>query len=131
MAAPNPNFSTVPILDYSAALDPTRRPAFLLQLRNALINVGFLYLAHAPVDTAPLLSYIPRFFALPPEAKQAIAMTNSRLLPELAELTLCARVRKNIRSGRRATSDTDNAGLRGGSPVPFDFAVLQPSVTSW
>ena len=60
MAAPNPNFSTVPILDYSAALDPTRRPAFLLQLRNALINVGFLYLANAPVDTAPLLSYIPR-----------------------------------------------------------------------
>ncbi|KAL1743787.1 hypothetical protein HDZ31DRAFT_83172 [Schizophyllum fasciatum] len=77
MAAPNPNFSTVPVLDYSAALDPARRPAFLLQLRHALINVGFLYLSHTPVDPAPLLAHIPRFFALPAEDKAAIAMTRS------------------------------------------------------
>ncbi|KAL1704298.1 hypothetical protein EV121DRAFT_206054 [Schizophyllum commune] len=77
MAAPNPNFSNVPLLDYSAALDPARRPSFLLQLRHALINVGFLYLSNAPVDTAPLLSYIPRFFVLPSEEKRSISMRNS------------------------------------------------------
>ena len=74
------NFSSVPILDYSLLSSPTTRPQFILQLRHALINVGFLYLSNHPVPAETinsLTSYIPRLFALPQHEKDKIAMANS------------------------------------------------------
>ena len=74
------NFSSVPILDYSLTSDPARRPEFLAQLRHALINVGFLYLANPPVareDIDAVIAYAPRLFNLPQDAKDRIRMTNS------------------------------------------------------
>ncbi len=38
-------FSQIPILRLSQALDPATKPAFLQELRSALLNVGFLYLS--------------------------------------------------------------------------------------
>ena len=72
--------STVPVLDYSLTLSPSTKPIFIAQLQNALINVGFLYLSNHTVPSttvATLESYIPRVFALPQEAKNAISMVNS------------------------------------------------------
>lgn len=72
------NFSSVPILDWN--LLNTDKPLFIVQLRHALINVGFLYLVNPPVaqkDIAALIDYIPRLFGLPQEAKDAIRMANS------------------------------------------------------
>ncbi|KAF5376219.1 hypothetical protein D9615_008509 [Tricholomella constricta] len=72
------NFSSVPILDY--ALLESSKPDFIAQLRHALINVGFLYLANSPVsqqDIAELIHYIPKLFALPQEEKEKIRMVHS------------------------------------------------------
>lgn len=81
MSVPNDaDFSSVPILDYSLVNSPETKPLFLSQLRNALINVGFLYLSNHPVsqtDIDLLVGYIPKLFALPQEAKEAIQMANS------------------------------------------------------
>ena len=74
------NFSSVPILDYSLINSPTTKPQFILQLRHALINVGFLYLANHSVDAhiiGSLKSYIPKLFALPQDEKDKIGMANS------------------------------------------------------
>ncbi|KAA1469511.1 Clavaminate synthase-like protein [Dentipellis sp. KUC8613] len=74
------NFASVPVLDYSLVSSPSTRPAFLAQLQHALINVGFLYLAHPPVQPAEfdrLIAYIPQLFALPSAQKDAIRMANS------------------------------------------------------
>ncbi|KAG6860048.1 hypothetical protein C0995_016504 [Termitomyces sp. Mi166 len=72
------NFSSVPILDWNNLT--TNKPLFIEQLRHALINVGFLYLANPPVapeSIAALIDYIPKLFGLPQEAKDAIRMANS------------------------------------------------------
>ncbi|KAJ3504536.1 hypothetical protein NLJ89_g7883 [Agrocybe chaxingu] len=74
------DFSAVPALDYSLSSDANHKPKFLAQLRHALIDVGFLYLSNHPVsqpDIDLLISYIPKLFALPQEAKDKIRMVNS------------------------------------------------------
>jgi isopenicillin N synthase-like dioxygenase len=71
------NFTSVPILDYSLLSSPSTKPQFISQLRSALINVGFLYLSHPPVDPSGLISYIPRLFALPQDVKDSLRMANS------------------------------------------------------
>lgn len=73
----SPNFTSVPVLDYSLLSDPQTRAHFIEQLRHALINVGFLYLSNHPVPTADLVSYIPKLFELPQQAKDDIKMSNS------------------------------------------------------
>jgi len=72
------DFSAVPVLDYS--LINSDKPKFLQQLRHALINVGFLYLANHSVsqeNVDSLIGYIPKLFELPQEAKDKIPMANS------------------------------------------------------
>ncbi|KAK7031095.1 hypothetical protein VNI00_013699 [Paramarasmius palmivorus] len=76
------NFSSIPVLDFSLTLskDPQDKPQFLSQLQNALVNVGFLYLSNAPIDTGlvdELKGYIPKLFGLPQETKDKIRMKNS------------------------------------------------------
>ncbi len=74
------NFSSIPILDYSLAASSSTRPQLISELRNAAINVGFLYLSNTNVDpilVKELVSYLPQLFALPQEAKEKIRMRNS------------------------------------------------------
>ncbi|OBZ71058.1 hypothetical protein A0H81_09320 [Grifola frondosa] len=74
------NFSSVPVLDYSLVSDPARRPEFIAQLRHALINVGFLYLANPPVareDTDAVIAYAPKLFEIPEDEKERLRMRNS------------------------------------------------------
>ncbi|KAF8149369.1 hypothetical protein B0H34DRAFT_667626 [Crassisporium funariophilum] len=74
------DFSSVPVLDYSLLQSPSQRPRFIAQLQHALINVGFLYLSNHTVaqnDIDLLITYIPKLFALPQEAKEKIGMINS------------------------------------------------------
>ncbi|PPQ97239.1 hypothetical protein CVT26_000765 [Gymnopilus dilepis] len=80
MSSSAADFSSVPILDYSLVATPEGKAQFLEQLRHALVNVGFLYLANHPVpqaDVDALIGYIPKLFALPQEAKEKIRMANS------------------------------------------------------
>ncbi|KAI9452406.1 non-heme dioxygenase in morphine synthesis N-terminal-domain-containing protein [Lactarius psammicola] len=66
------NFTSIPKLNYDLLASP--------DTRSALINVGFLYLEHPPIPTAlfdEVVAYLPRFFALPQERKDALRMVNS------------------------------------------------------
>ena len=74
------NFENVPVLNYSL-IRSGHKDEFISELRNALINVGFLYLSSPPVDqdtVNSLLAYIPRLFDLSQEKKDAIRMSNSQ-----------------------------------------------------
>jgi isopenicillin N synthase-like dioxygenase len=75
------SFTTIPILDYAASTSAVTKPAFLADLRNALVNVGFFYLVNAPI--APniredLVKKCKALFELPLEKKLEIEMVNSK-----------------------------------------------------
>ncbi|KAK7451719.1 hypothetical protein VKT23_012398 [Stygiomarasmius scandens] len=74
------NFHSIPILDYSLSHCSGNRREFILELQNALVNVGFLYLSNAPIEkkvVEDVVSYIPRLFDLSVEQKDKIRMSNS------------------------------------------------------
>ncbi|KAG1751424.1 uncharacterized protein EDB91DRAFT_1105457 [Suillus paluster] len=78
------NFSSVPVLDFALVSDDATKSDFILQLRHALINVGFLYLNNHTVSqkiTNDLIDYIPRLFELPQEAKNKIFYGKFTTLP--------------------------------------------------
>ncbi|KAF8710152.1 hypothetical protein AX14_013350, partial [Amanita brunnescens Koide BX004] len=73
------DFDAVPVLDFH--LRTADRPAFIAQLRHAVVNVGFLYLTNHPVDLnlihALVNTHVPALFALPHPEKHRIRMANS------------------------------------------------------
>lgn len=74
------SFTEIPTIDFALAEDPATLPGLLQNLRHALVDVGFLYVKnHAvPQDTIDnLVTILPRLFALPQQAKEAIALENS------------------------------------------------------
>lgn len=78
-------FTSIPTLPLAAARSPTSKPAFLAQLRAALLGVGFLYLdvSGEPALPPALLDAVVRegvdFFArLPLGEKEAIEMKNEK-----------------------------------------------------
>lgn len=80
MPALDQDFSFVPTLDYTLTKDPATHPEFLDQLRNALVNVGFLYLSNPPVsqdDVNLVIGYAPKLFTLPQEKKDELLMRNN------------------------------------------------------
>jgi len=50
VAEMSPNFKRIPILSLAKARDPSTKPAFLAELLDALLNVGFLYLENTGVS---------------------------------------------------------------------------------
>ncbi|KAK7728570.1 hypothetical protein SLS57_002459 [Botryosphaeria dothidea] len=78
-------FTSIPTLPLAAARSPASKPAFLAQLRAALLGVGFLYLdvSGEPALPPALLDAVVRegvdFFArLPLGEKEAIEMKNEK-----------------------------------------------------
>jgi isopenicillin N synthase-like dioxygenase len=74
------SFNSVPILDLALSRDPLKKPAFLKSLRQALLEVGFLYLKNTGVDDALIQDVIVQgkaFFDLPEEKKLEIEMKNA------------------------------------------------------
>lgn len=75
------SFNAIPILDLSEARSPETRPAFLEQLRDALFNVGFLYIKNAGIDQElydRVCEQGVRFFGVPDEEKARIDMINQQ-----------------------------------------------------
>lgn len=73
-------FQEIPILDLSLAKDDSTRPELLRQLRDALLNVGFLYIKNAGIDQElydRVCDEGIRFFDLPQEEKFNIEMKNA------------------------------------------------------
>ncbi|KAL1979657.1 hypothetical protein VTN96DRAFT_5402 [Rasamsonia emersonii] len=78
---PSDAFTSIPILDYSQATNPSTRPAFLAALRDAIVRVGFFYLKNAsiPPDVQDaLVEQSIALFNLPLEKKLEIEMVNSK-----------------------------------------------------
>ena len=74
------SFDAIPVLDLSLADDPLTKPAFLADLRHAIIDVGFLYIKNFGVDQEFLDEVCEagkEFFNLPMEEKLRIEMKNS------------------------------------------------------
>ncbi|KIK62383.1 hypothetical protein GYMLUDRAFT_96002 [Collybiopsis luxurians FD-317 M1] len=75
------HYSSIPTLDYSKSQKPgPDRDAFLVSLRDILINIGFLYLSNHSVDMQvvnKVIEYSPKFFQLPRTLKDEIDFTNS------------------------------------------------------
>ncbi|KAH7138363.1 hypothetical protein B0J11DRAFT_13665 [Dendryphion nanum] len=87
MPSPSPSpppssFTHIPILPLSSALDASTKPAFLSNLRSALLNVGFLYLSETGIPDALIQDVITEcvdfFERLPREEKERIEMKNER-----------------------------------------------------
>ena len=74
-------FSIIPRLDLSEARDKETKPAFLAQLRDVLLNVGFLYLKNVGIDQDMYDKVCEQginFFDLPDEEKARIDMVNEK-----------------------------------------------------
>ena len=72
--------TTIPILDLKISEDPERRGLLLGQLRDALFNVGFLYITNhgVPEETiSQLASRAPALFNLSDASKSSLSKLNS------------------------------------------------------
>ena len=72
-------FKEIPILDLSKARSEDKKPAFLKDLRDALLNVGFLYIKNTGIDQEVCDRVCEegiRFFDLPDDEKLRIEMKN-------------------------------------------------------
>lgn len=82
ISPPPESFSHIPILPLSQALDPATKPQFLADLRDALLNVGFLYLSETGLPetlVADVKRECQKFFEeLPQAEKEAIEMKNQK-----------------------------------------------------
>ncbi|KEF54749.1 uncharacterized protein A1O9_09191 [Exophiala aquamarina CBS 119918] len=71
---------SIPTIDLSQAEDVSTRPLLLDQLRNALLEVGFLYLTNHGIEASviqELVDLLPRLFALPEAVKESAALVHS------------------------------------------------------
>ncbi|KAJ5111599.1 Oxoglutarate/iron-dependent dioxygenase [Penicillium argentinense] len=74
------SFTSIPVLDFTQTLSPATKPGFLAQLRDTLINVGFLYLQNPPISHDVQDTFTAKgleLFHLPLEKKLKIEMVNS------------------------------------------------------
>ncbi|THU96931.1 Clavaminate synthase-like protein [Dendrothele bispora CBS 962.96] len=79
MVAPTSSldYTEIPVIDWQ--LSETDKPTFLRQLRDAMINIGFLYLGNHPVPKEVIEEVkrvAPTVFDLPQEIKDSIDMSN-------------------------------------------------------
>lgn len=66
------SFKSIPVLDLALADDPATRPAFLTDLREALMEVGFLYIKNVGISDElfqKVVSLGRAFFDIPLEEK--------------------------------------------------------------
>lgn len=66
------SFKSIPVLDLALADDPVTKPAFLKDLREALMEVGFLYIKNVGISDElfeKVISLGRAFFDIPLEEK--------------------------------------------------------------
>lgn len=76
------SFDSIPILDLARAQDPSTKPAFLEDLKHALLEVGFLYIKNAPGISEELVQRVIKlgksFFELPEDKKLECEMKHAK-----------------------------------------------------
>ncbi|KAF7616770.1 putative oxidoreductase [Aspergillus flavus] len=72
-------FSSIPIVDFRRLQDPLTKAEALEQLREAIFQVGFLYLINHGLESLVKRTHekLPELFALPTEVKERCNMINS------------------------------------------------------
>jgi isopenicillin N synthase-like dioxygenase len=84
MTVPESSFRELPILSLAAARSPDTKPAFLAQLRDALLSVGFMYISDTGLPEELVEQVIKQtqlFFdeaVLPYEEKERVEMKNEK-----------------------------------------------------
>ncbi|KAL4895289.1 hypothetical protein BDV59DRAFT_191801 [Aspergillus ambiguus] len=81
MGSTHQAFTSIPVIDYSKSTSASKKREFLADLRHAIVNVGFFYLVHHPVDPAVVQGLVRKtreLFDLPLEKKSEIEMINSK-----------------------------------------------------
>ena len=77
-----PSFTEIPVLPFSHSLNAESKPAFLQSLRDALLNVGFLYLSETGIPNSLSRQVIVQcrafFETLPVDEKLRIEMKNEK-----------------------------------------------------
>jgi isopenicillin N synthase-like dioxygenase len=123
-------FQEIPILDISLARDEVTKPAFLQQLLDALLNVGFLYIKNTGIDQSLFDNVCEegiRFFDLPEEEKLRIEMKNAQsflgyskvlaVLPKTCRLLLT----EISSSATRSQHPKQTGGNKSISALPIPF----------
>ena len=75
------SFNAIPILDLALSRDEDTKPAFLTDLRRALIEIGFLYISNTGIDDHLIEQVIQNgkaFFSLSEGSKLAVQMKNQK-----------------------------------------------------
>lgn len=75
------DFTGIPILDLSLAQSSVTKPRFLLELRNALVHIGFFYVKHHPIPEQvqqDVMLQSMAFFNLPLHKKLEIETVHSK-----------------------------------------------------
>lgn len=86
------SFSSIPVLDLALARSEDTKPDFLESLRNALLDVGFLYVKNIGIEDALIEDVIEQgkaFFNLPDEKKLEVQMKNKPSFLGTEEFCLC------------------------------------------
>ena len=102
-------FSEIPILDLSEARSDETKPEFLRKLRDALLNVGFLYIKNFGIDQSlcdRVCDEGIKFFDLPHEEKLRIEMKNE------ASFLGYSRVRSIRSFGRNVVANLASLGTK-------------------
>lgn len=73
------SFEAIPVLDLALSRHHETKPAFLESLRNALLEIGFLYISNTGISDDLIRDVILQgkaFFDLPEDKKLDIQMKN-------------------------------------------------------
>lgn len=116
------SFNTIPLIDLNLAKDARTKPVFLVQLRDAFIHVGFLYLENFDLPDSifqNLTEESYKFFELPLDKKLEVEMKNS---PHFLGYSRLANEITSLRSDWREQIDlaTDLSGPGPADPIYYN-----------
>lgn len=78
--SPPSSFASIPVIDLSLSSSKDTESQLLSELRNALVNIGFLYVKNhgVPSDViTDLQEALPKLFALSTDEKEEVALEKS------------------------------------------------------
>ncbi|PIG89268.1 hypothetical protein AARAC_007493 [Aspergillus arachidicola] len=114
-------FSSIPIVDFRRLQDPLTKAEALEQLREAIFQVGFLYLINHGLESLVKGTHekLPELFALPTEVKERCNMINS---PAFVGYT---RLGAETTASKTDLRESKAIRLRMSLPAPDNLRVIQ------
>ena len=122
------SFNNIPLIDLNLAKDARTKPVFLKQLRDAFINVGFLYLKNFDLPSSIFQNLIEesyKFFELPLHKKLEVEMKNS---PHFLGYSRLGNEITSLRNDWREQIDLATELSCPGPADPIYFNVVGPNM---